>query len=318
MLLDLVLIAAGVALLGKAADEFVIGAARISIAARLSPVLVGAVIVGFGTSAPEMLVSGIAAARGDAEIGVGNIVGSNVANLTLVLGVAAIILPITVYGSTLRREAPLMVGASVLFAVLVQGELTTVEGLVLLAALVVALGLIIVWGTTASERQLVAEVEEFIDGGERHSIGRESLRCLVGLVGTVVGAQMLVVGAVGVADEVGLSGGFVGFTIVAIGTSLPELVTAVAAARKREVDLIIGNLLGSNLFNALAVGAVVGVVGAGPIDAPRLTSVGVIAMVAVAVVVWLLMATRRTIQRWEGAVLVVGYGVVVLLIGPTG
>ncbi|HSL56766.1 MAG TPA: calcium/sodium antiporter [Acidimicrobiales bacterium] len=318
MLLDLVLVAVGVALLAKAADEFVVGAARIAIAARLSPVLVGAVIVGFGTSAPEMLVSGIAAANEDAEIGVGNIVGSNVANLTLVLGAAALIVPVTILGTTLRREAPLMVAAVVLFGVLVQDGLDTTEGLFLLAALVVSLGLIVYWGRTNPESELTAEVEEFLDGEGTHPLPREALRTLLGLIGTVIGAQLLVEGAVGIADELGLSGGFVGFTLVAIGTSLPELVTAIAAARKGEVDLIVGNLLGSNIFNALAVGAVVGIIGAGPIDADRLVGVGVISMVVVAVVAWAIMAHRRRVHRWEGVLLLVGYVATVALIGPTG
>jgi len=315
--LDLVLVAVGLAILTRSADQFVIGAARLAAIVRLSPILIGAVIIGFGTSTPEMLVSGIAAARGDADVGVGNIVGSNVANLTLVLGAAILIVPITIAGSTLRREAPLMVGSVVLFGVLVQGGLDTREGLVLLAALVVVLAVIIRAGRAGGDEELTAEVSELVEGTEMRP-RREVVRTLVGLVGTVVGAQLLVEGAVGVADTLGLSGGFVGFTLVAVGTSLPELVTAVSAARQREVDLIVGNLLGSNIFNALAVGAVVGIVGAGPIDSERMVTVGVASMVVVAVGAWLMMVLRRRIHRWEGIVVLAAYAVTVVAIGPTG
>jgi cation:H+ antiporter len=140
-----------------------------------------------------------------------------------------------------------------------------------------------------------------------HRFGTEVVRTLVGLVGTVAGAQLLLWGAVDIADRAGLGEGFVGATLVAIGTSLPELVTVIQSARRRETDLIVGNLLGSNMFNALGVGAVTGLVGVGTLDDPALTEFGVVAAVGVAALAWLMMRTSRTITRREGVGLVVLY-----------
>lgn len=228
MLLEFVAVVAGIAALWWGGDQFVIGAARVASVFRVSPVVVGAVLVGFGTSAPELLVSGVAAGQGDLDLGVGNIIGSNLANLTLVLGVASIIATIPATRASVRREAPLALGAMVLFAFLVQDGLSKVEGGVLAVALVVSLS-IIMSGTR--DDRMPEEVGELI-GGEVQA-NRELGRTLVGLVVIVGGAWFLVWGAVGLADRLGLSGGFVGFTLVAIGTSLPELVTAAARGPAR-------------------------------------------------------------------------------------
>ncbi len=318
MIIDIALVLAGLVLLTKAADQFVLGAARIALILRISAVVVGAVIVGFGTSAPEMLVSGIAAWQGDAEVGVGNIVGSNVANLTLVLGIAAVILPIAITGSVLRKETPLMVGSVLLFAWFVRNGITGIEGTILLVALAVSIGLLIRTGAVDPDPELEADVASFADRAHMPRLRTEVVRTVIGLLGTLAGAQLLVTGAVSIAEEAGLSGGFIGFTLVAVGTSLPELVTAIAAARAGEGDLIVGNLLGSNLFNSLAVGAVLVLAGSTPIDAPRLMSVGVGAMIAVAVGVWIMMATKRRIVRAEGVILLCAYVATVALIGPGG
>ena len=318
MILDIVLVGVGLGLLAKAAGQFVLGAARIALIMRISAVVVGAVIVGFGTSAPELLVSAVAAWQGDAEVGIGNVVGSNVANLTLILGAAAIILPIGIAGSTLRKETPLMVVSVVLFAIVVQGGVSPLEAGVLLVALAASVFIIMRVGSTRSDPELEREVAEFADRAHTPRVRVEAIRTVGGLVGTIVGAQMLVIGAVSIADSAGLSGGFVGFTLVAIGTSLPELITSVAAARAGEPDLIVGNLLGSNLFNSLAVGAVLVIAGPAELDAPRLLSIGVVVMIGVALGAWLLMLTRRRVMRWEGLVLVVVYGVSIVLIGPAG
>lgn len=318
MILDIAFVLVGLVLLTKAADQFVLGAARLALVMRISAVVVGAVVIGFGTSTPEMLVSGLAAWRGDVGVAVGNVVGSNVANLTLVLGIAALILPIGIAGSTLRRETPLMVVSVGLFAVLVQDGITVVEAIVLLVALASVVALIIRSGRARSDPELESEVAEYADRAHLPRARVEVLRTVGGLVGTLAGAQLLVVGAVGIAESAGLSGGFVGFTLVAVGTSMPELVTAVAAARAGEPDLIVGNLLGSNIFNSLAVGAVLVLAGGAEADAPRLLSVGVAVMVGVALGVWLLMLTDRRVVRWEGALLVAAYGASVVLIGPGG
>ncbi|MDH3293497.1 MAG: sodium:calcium antiporter, partial [Acidimicrobiia bacterium] len=229
-------VAVGLWLLTRAADEFVEGAANVASTLRISPVVIGAVVVGFGTSAPELLVSGLAAWNGDVDLGVGNVVGSNVANLTLVLGAAALIVILRVSPGVLAREAPLSLLAVLLFAYFTTGGLGRIEGIILLVALASAMTWIVIGGVTQ-----LNEDHSLDEGGP---LGVQAIRTGVGLVGTVVGAQLLVWGASALADAAGVSGGFVGFTLVAIGTSLPELVTAVAAARKGETELILGNLLG--------------------------------------------------------------------------
>ena len=299
-------VVAGLVLLTKAADTFVGGAARLSAALNVPPVIIGAAVIGFGTSAPEMVVSAIASAQGKLDIAVGNVIGSNVANLSLVLGVAGLICAMSVTSGILRREAPLSTAAVVLFAVLVQGGLERWEGVVLLVALVAALAFLFLGGSGTDE-ELLAEVDEFLEDDEVISTRRESLLTFAGLFGVIVGAQLAVTGASSIAEELGLGEGFVGVTLIAVGTSLPELMTAIAAARKDEHDLILGNLLGSNLFNSLGVGAVAGLVGPGVLDDDKLVSVGVPAMVIVAVAAWAFMATSRKVVAWEAVTLLAVY-----------
>lgn len=308
MLLTLGAIAVGVALLAYAADQFVLGAARVALIRNIPTLVVGVVIVGFGTSAPEMLVSTFAAAGGEGEIAIGNIVGSNLANLSLLLGVGALLVPLVVDSRTVLREGPMTVAAMVAFGLAVQGGgIAWGEGLVMLTLMGGAL-----WVVTRRSvgDPLEPEVEELADA-VHHRLGVEVLRTVLGLVGTVAGAQLLLWGAVELAERVGLGQGFVGATLVAVGTSLPELVTVIQSARRKETDLIVGNLLGSNLFNALAVGGVVGLVGSTTVDAPELTTVAAVAAVAVALIAVVAMRTGHTVTRWEGVGLVVGYAVVV-------
>lgn len=305
-LLPLAGLAVGFVLLTVASDHFVLGAARVAAHLRLSTVVIGAVVIGFGTSAPEMIVSALAAGQGSLDIAAGNIIGSNIANLSLVLGLAALVTPVIVASPTMRREAPLSLGSVVLFAVLVQGGLTRLEGIVLGVGLAAALGLIL-RNAREDDPEISDEVDEYLGDEESHPVTRESLRTFAGLVGTLVAAQILVLSATDLAAGLGLEEGFVGLTIVAIGTSLPELAAALQAARKDETDLIVGNLLGSNLFNSLGVGAIAGLVGPGALTDTSLETAGVILMVAVAVLATVAMRTAHRVVRWEGLVLIVAY-----------
>jgi cation:H+ antiporter len=248
----------GLVVLLVAADQLVLGSSRAAAWLRVPPTVVGIVVIGFGTSAPELVVSGLAAAAGKPGLAIGNIVGSNIANLTLVLGSAGLFGTVAATSTVLRREAPLSVAAVILFALLVRDGLGRGDGLLLGVVLVACLGML-VWGALGRPRDALAgDVAEFVDGDPRHRWGVEVTRTVVGLAGTLAGAQLLVWGAAGVAQRAGLSQALVGATVVAVGTSAPELVTAIQAARRGEVELLVGNLLGSNLFNSLAVGAVVG------------------------------------------------------------
>ncbi len=297
---------AGLVLLARSADALVIGAS--SVAARLGvpSVIVGVVVIGFGTSAPEMLVSGLAAASGSADIGFGNVVGSNIANLTLVLGVAAMTAPIVVRVEVVRREVPLALLASVLFAGALQGGLSRREGLGLIIVLALALWALVRWalagGTQPAAVALGHEVDDLVEAPRAGS--RVAVQTVGGLLGTLAGAQLLVWGAVGIASGMGLSEGFIGATVVAVGTSLPELVTAAQAARRGESDLIVGNLMGSNLFNALAVGGVIGLIQPDVVAGPEVAVTGCLLMIAVSVLALAFMVRGFRVVRWEAAVLV--------------
>lgn len=310
MLLPILGIAAGLVVLTIASDQFVIGAARLAARLRLSTVVIGAVVIGFGTSAPEMIVSGLAAAQGSLDIAVGNVIGSNIANLSLVLGLAALVVPIVVGSPTIRREVPLSLAAAALFAVLVQDGLSRPEG----AIAAVALGAALVWmlaSARGDDPELSAEVEEFLADESTVHAGHELARTVLGLLFTLGAAQVLVVSATTIAARVGLEEGFVGLTLVAVGTSLPELATSLQAARKGETDLIVGNLLGSNIFNSLAVVAVAALVGPGPLGDPTLARTAIGLMLGIAVLGAAFMATGRRVVRREGLVLLVGYLVIV-------
>jgi cation:H+ antiporter len=312
VLLAILGIVAGLAVLTVAADAFVLGAVRLAARLRLSTVVIGAVIIGFGTSAPEIVVSGLAAGRGQVDIAVGNIIGSNVANLSLVVGIAALVTPIRVRGTIIRREAPIALAATLIFALLVQGQMSPPEGAILLAGLIAVL----VWVVRTSRQgdpEMATEVEEFLSDGQLR-MSREVTRAVLGLLGTLAAAQVLVVSATTIAGELGLAEGFIGFTVVAVGTSLPELATSIQAARRDETDLILGNLLGSNLFNSLGVGAVVALVGPGPASDTSLTGIGVLLMLAVTVLAVVAMITGRELKRHEGAMLLLAWLVMLPLL----
>ncbi|MCQ3814231.1 MAG: calcium/sodium antiporter [Acidimicrobiia bacterium] len=306
MIGDLIYSIGGLAMLAVASDQFVKGAVRLAVVMRVAPVIVGSVVVGFGTSAPEMVVSAVAAADDNLDIGVGNIIGSNVANISLVLGCATLLASVPVQRATLRREVPISVGSVLLFAALLQGELSRLEGLVLIVVLVTVLGYVL----QASRREQRVRVGEEISdlvGEEAPSTFPEVVRTTMALSGVVIAAWLVVTGAEGIADELDLTGGFIGFTLVAVGTSAPELFTAVAAARRNEIELLIGNLLGSNMFNSLAVGGAIALVGPGQPEDGDLVVWGSVLMVAVVLASAIVMITKRRVARLEGFFLVVAW-----------
>jgi len=301
MLLGLVFALAGLAVLAVAADHFVRGAARIAVARRVSPVVIGAVLIGFGTSAPEMVVSGLAAGRGDLDIGVGNIVGSNVANISLVLAAAATVAVVPVSSSTVKREVPISLASVIVFALLIQGEITRLEGALL--ALLIAIFLAVILRAGASGDVSFDDDVSNIVGDEPLHFRYELLRTINGLVGVVVASWFIVDGAERVAEAFELSGGFVGFTLVALGTSAPELVTSVQAARQGETELLVGNLLGSNVFNSLAVGGIIGLIGPGPIVDTTMAQTGSVLMVGIVLVSAVFMVVGGKVDRPKAFVL---------------
>lgn len=300
MLLGVVNLAVGLVVLAFAADHFVKGAARIAVHFRVSPVVVGAVLIGFGTSAPEMVVSGIAAAEGELGIGVGNIIGSNVANVSLVLAAATLVGVVPVDSATVRREIPISVASVMVFALLVQGSIERWEG-ALLAGLI-GWFLFDTIRTSSADRALDDEIAGTV-GSAPIRRRREFVRAVAGLVLVVASSVFVVDGASRIADALDLSGGFVGFTLVALGTSAPELATSVQAVRNGQPDLLVGNLLGSNIFNSLAVGGIIGIVGPGPVLESRLGGAGALLMVAIVVVSAAFMVHRNQVGRTKGVVL---------------
>jgi cation:H+ antiporter len=309
----------GLLLLAKASGALVVGSSAIATRLGVPTLVVGVVIIGFGTSAPELLVAGLAAAGGSAEMGVGAVIGSNIANLSLVLGAGAIVAPLAVRATVVRREVPTSFLASVVFAFAVWGGMTRTWGLVLLALLVVALIFMVRWSlkdrnVIETEEEFRHKVTEVIAEDEGRGVPVVLAQTFLGLVGTLLGAQALVWGAVGIAREASLPEGFIGATIVAVGTSLPELVTATQAARRGESELIIGNLLGSNLFNALAVGGVVAVISGGVLVAPGLRQTGLLVLILVSALAMLMMRGNFRVLRWEGVALLVVYAMALPLL----
>jgi len=249
----------GLALLVWSADRFVEGSAATARHFGMPPLLIGMVIVGFGTSAPEMVVSALAASQGNPGIALGNAYGSNITNIALILGLTALISPIAVHSQILRKELPILAAITALAAwQLWDGKITRLDAIVLLTVFGGLMGWTIWHGMRKKEDALGREMEQELDLNTM-PLRRAVFWLVVGLVLLIVSSRLLVWGAVEIAHGFGVSDLIIGLTIVAIGTSLPELASSVIATRKGEHDIALGNVLGSNLFNTLAV---VGIAGA--------------------------------------------------------
>ncbi|HSP00584.1 MAG TPA: calcium/sodium antiporter [Thioalkalivibrio sp.] len=262
MLTSLSAIILGFAVLIWSADRFIYGAAALSRNLGISPLIIGLTIVGFGTSAPEMLVSAFAAAQGNPGLAIGNSVGSNIANVALILGVTALVTPLVVGSRILRREMPVLLLVMVCAGLLLlDGHLGQLDGALLLLGLALVLAWIIYDGlhsrTDASD-PMGAEFDAEIP--DKVPTARALIWLALGLVLLLISARILVWGAVNVAEALGVSDLIIGLTIIAIGTSLPELAASVVSARRGEPDIAIGNVIGSNMFNLLAVLALPGLI----------------------------------------------------------
>jgi cation:H+ antiporter len=259
MLIPTLSLLIGLVLLAWSADRFVTGASGTARHFNVPPLLIGMLIVGFGTSAPEMLVSVLSAAQGNPGIALGNAYGSNIANIALILGATAIISPIAVQSRILKVELPVL-GIVTLLAgfQLMDGLLSRVDGIVLLGVFLVLVG----WSLRVGMRKTDTIGEQIDQQLEQTAtpLGRSVLWLIVGLALLIASSRLLVLGAVTIATYFGVSDLVIGLTVVAVGTSLPELASTMAAARRREHDLALGNVIGSNLFNTLAVVGLAGVI----------------------------------------------------------
>ena len=314
MWLDVVRLVVGVVALSLAADRLVRSAVTISRAFEVSAVIIGAVIIGFGTSIPEFVVSGLAAVEGELELAVANVVSSNIANVTLVLGSAAVISALATRRRVIRREGLLMLAALlVLVAVLADGELGLWEGVLLLGLLAGAILLMVRWSSD-DPSQVAHSVDDIASPPVeapmsqslwRSQVGREIVIGILALLATVFAASFLLDGAIGLGEHFGLSVVVLGL-ITGVGTSLPELAAAIASARRKQPELAAGNVIGSNIFNSLGVIGFAAVLGPGAFGG--ITEAFLAVMVAVALVAGVFAFTGRRLERLEGALLLVLFG----------
>lgn len=300
----------GLALLLGGAEFLVKGAAGLATRLGVSPFLIGLTLVGFGTSSPELVASLQGAFQGYPGIAIGNVVGSNIANILLILGISGLVFPLVCDRNALKRDGTMMlIAAAAMAAVCVYGLLSREVGFIFLAGLAIYL----VYTYRADKKgndgagALHAAEAEFVTSGRAPGIVLELGMAAGGLVGLVVGASLLVDASVEIATKLGVSESVIGLTLVAVGTSLPELATSVLAAFRRKADIAIGNVIGSNIFNVLGIAGVVAVVK--PISIPGDIASFDIWVVAAASILFMIFAwTGARIGRVEALLLLVGYG----------
>ena len=270
MLLSLLALGIGLALLVWSSDKFVFGASALARSLGVSPLLIGLTIVGFGTSAPEMIVSAVSAWQGNPGLAIGNALGSNIANIALILGASALIAPMVVSSRILRKEMPILLAVMVLvLLLLLDGRLGLQDAIILSVSMLLVMAWIVYDGLTHPDSKMEMELaEEFPDDLPLWQAGGW---LLVGLVLLLVSSRMMVWGAVDIAQAMGISDLVIGLSIVAIGTSLPELGASFACMKKKEFDIAIGNVMGSNLFNSLGVLGIAGIIEPTAVDSMVLT-----------------------------------------------
>jgi cation:H+ antiporter len=306
MLMQLLILAAGVAILAIGADLFVRGASGVAERFGISQFVIGLVVVGFGTSTPELAVNLDAAITGSTDIAIGNVVGSNIANVGVILGLAAVVAPLAVQLRMVRVELPIMIGVSLLvWAMASFGEIKRWEGAVMLLGFGAFL-----WFLLKTSKNESAEVkQEYTDENppRRHDGWKAAGFIIVGLLGLMGGAHLAVEAATTLARLWGLSELVIGLTIVAIGTSLPELASSVAAARRGHADIAIGNVLGSNIYNILFILGATALITPLPTAAPTLMWLDIPVMIAFAVALVPMMMMGLKITRANGVLLLLAY-----------
>lgn len=297
MIVNILMIIAGVVLVLWGADRLTDGAVALAERMQIPQIVIGLTIVALGTSAPEFCVSLVSALKGTADLAVGNVVGSNIFNTMLIVGVAAMVAPMTILPSTIRKDVPVALLASVALTVMVlmDGDLSRVD-----AALLFVGFLAFMWITLRGAKGSHA-IEQEQAAPRGYSVLKSLLLLALGLACLVVGSNIFVDGAANVAQELGVSEAVIGLTIVAGGTSLPELATSVVAARKGNSGIAIGNVLGSNVMNILLILGGAGLIS--PMVVKGITIVDFTVMTGSMLLLWLFSYTKLTVARWEGAVL---------------
>ena len=297
MLLDIVFIVLGVAMVLYGADRLTEGASALARKMNVPEIIIGLTIVAAGTSAPELFVSMASALKGTPDLAVGNVVGSNTMNCMLIVGCAAMVAPMTISRSTVKKDIPFSVGASLLLMLLALNSfLGRVDGIILLLGFAAFMAYTLRQAKTDKADEVQAEPS---------SVWKNVLFLLGGLLLLAVGSNVFVGHASSLALALGVSEGVVGLTVVAGGTSLPELATSVVAARKGQSAIAIGNVIGSNVFNILLILGLTATIS--PLQITGITTIDMAVMLLSVALVWLFSFTRFTVERWEGAVLVGGY-----------
>ena len=318
MLIDLLFVILGIVVLVKSADFLVESSSDLATKLGVSAVVVGAIIVGFGTSMPEMAVSATAAVRGDIDLGIGNVVGSIIANLTLVLGATTFAANIPLPRYFLKFHIPLSMNAVFWFFVFAQNGFMRYEGFILLGMLIISLWLMLRDGKKGRSN-IAASIQEPLTQSQRTETRAQILDGLVivvSLVGVIGSSYFITEGAIGLAEKWGVGSGFVGASLVAIGTSLPELVASIVALRKGKSEIIIGTILGSNVFNGVAIGAAIGILGPGEmIDAKIIGWLSVLT-ISLAAVTWCLKSlSSKPVGKLAGFMLLFIYVLWLVVVG---
>jgi cation:H+ antiporter len=312
-MIDMLLTVGGLVALVIGAEVMIRGAVDIAFRARISPLVVGLTVVSMGTSAPELLVSLIAAMKGSSAIAIGNVVGSNIVNISFILGICVVIFPIEVDRDARRIHWPVMMAVSIAFWYLLSDDrFSRGEGLFYFLLLVAYVGWMVVSSRRASARSDAPSAAP-----ARYPLWRSLLMLAVGILGLAKGADWFVEGAVGISREMGVSEQLIGVTVVAVGTSLPELVTSLLAAMRKQADISLGNLIGSNIFNLLGIIGIASMLE--PIELDRSGfALDIMAMLVVCLALYPLMRLGDKIGRWQGAVLVLAYVAFVVLVLQRG
>ncbi len=316
-MLTYILFFVGFVLLIKGADYLVQGASSVAKKFGISALVIGLTIVAFGTSAPELVVNLLASINGNTEIAIGNVLGSNIVNILLILGVAAIIYPISVGRGTTYKEIPFALLAVVVLGflandILIDGESTSIlsriDGLILI--LFFAIFLYYIFGIAKNDGEGSSEEEAVVE----YSSGRSFLMIVAGLFGLVVGGKWIVDGAVTFASSLGVSEALIGLTIVAVGTSLPELATSAVAAYRKNSDIAIGNVVGSNIFNVFWILGVSAIIRPLPFSEALTFDLLVTIIVTILLFVAVLVGNRFKFERWQGVLFILLYVVYVTYI----
>lgn len=297
----MLILAVGLVLLVKGAELFVGGASELAARLGVTQLVIGLTVVAMGTSMPEAAVSISAVVKGNADITIGNVVGSNILNILIILGLSAVIAPLAVSKSTIRYELPFLTGVSILLILQgLDGKISFADGFV--QVLFFGLYLAYLFISAGKNR---AEKEEKAGNSAKRKVWQIILICIIGLAMTVAGSSMAVDAACGIAEKLGMSERFIGLTIVALGTSLPELVTSVTAAKKGKADIAIGNIVGSNIFNILFVVGISALIH--PVAFVEDFRFDGAVSAAAALSLILFCARDKKLKRWQGVLLLAGY-----------